>query len=400
MLLAAALASSQTSAQTPATVPVTLDHNHIIIDVYFPMPDGSKTRARAWVDPGDTKLSITQALSKKLGLAVSGSQSDHRVSQLPEEMLLGGMPLSLRGIKEATAMSEASIAPGSSASIKLPATALRNYDVEINYPDREFTIANAGKLHFDGTAVKVAIGELTGLVQMQCDVAGEKHTIAFDPGTTVSWISGELISKWHKEHPDWPAMLGAVGPANLWGLPGEPTWHVLRIPKIQCAGVQFSNGIAVPFDKETIEWYQKRAAVATIGLIGADVVLNYRVGIDYAHSTVYLRAESKYTPPGIDVVGLTLRPEEDETYTVIGVSARDGKPAVAEVKVGDTLLTVDGARVTGATMGQVWSLLSGSPGDVRTLGLTREGKLITVKATVYRYLPSVKVEPTAKNHSQ
>jgi S1-C subfamily serine protease len=193
-------------------------------------------------------------------------------------------------------------------------------------------------------------------------------------------------------------MVGAVGPANLWGLEGEPSWQVLRIPVIGCGAVDLTNGVAVPFDKDTLDFFQRRAGVSTIGLIGADVLLNYRIGIDYAHSSLYLKQLSKYTPPGIDVIGLTLKPEADGRYTIIGVAQHGGKSSAPEVKVGDTLMTVDNARAKGGTMGQVWSLLSGSPGDVRTLGLMREGKPITVKARVYRFLPTVPVASKRQNH--
>jgi C-terminal processing protease CtpA/Prc len=59
---------------------------------------------------------------------------------------------------------------------------------------------------------------------------------------------------------------------------------------------------------------------------------------------------------------------------------------VPDVKSGDVLLGVDGAPATGATMGQVWSLLGGTPGQVRTLTLEREDKRFTVAATVRRFL--------------
>jgi C-terminal processing protease CtpA/Prc len=97
-------------------------------------------------------------------------------------------------------------------------------------------------------------------------------------------------------------------------------------------------------------------------------------------------------------VGVILRPEANRGYKVIGVADHERKPSVSEVKAGDTLLTVDNARVSGGTMGQVWSLLSGSPGEMRTLGLERDGKPLTVKATVYRFLPSVKEATKAKKH--
>ena len=397
-ILLSSLAAAQTTSPHSATVPITLDHNRIIIDVYFPMPDGSKTRVRGWVDPGDTKISITEALAKKLGLAISEGKPDERTSQAPRELLVGDMRIDLSDLKEARALTEESIAPGSSASIKLPAPVLRHYDLLFDYLNREFTIGAPGSAHFEGKGVPTAVGESNGLLQMECNIAGQKNTISFDPGASVSWISGDSLSKWHKKHPAWPSMIGAVGPANLWGLQSEPTWQVLRIPEIDCGSVELSNGIAVPFDKETLDWYQKRAGVPTIGLIGADVLLNFRVGIDYAHSTVYFKQLSKYTPPGLDVVGLTLRPELDGRYTITGVAEHGGKPSVPDVKVGDTLQTVDNARVKGGTMGQAWSLLSGSPGDIRTLGLIRDGKPLTVKATVYRFLPTVKAAAKPTKH--
>jgi C-terminal processing protease CtpA/Prc len=138
--------------------------------------------------------------------------------------------------------------------------------------------------------------------------------------------------------------------------------------------------------------------VPTIGLIGADALLNFRIGLDYAHSTIYFKQLSKYTPPGIDVVGVTLKPEEDGRYTIIGVAEHGGKSSVPDVKVGDTLMTVDNARVKGGTMGQAWSLLSGTPGDARSLGLIRDGKPLTVKATVVRFLPAVKAASKSQKH--
>jgi hypothetical protein len=190
-------------------------------------------------------------------------------------------------------------------------------------------------------------------------------------------------------------MNGGVGPANLWGWPDEPNWLVLRIPELKLEGISFINGLAATFPQDYLDWFQKRAGVPSIGVIGADVLQNYRVGIDYAHSTIYFRQLSKYTPPGVDVVGLTLSPEADGRYKIIGIADYHGTRSVPDAKIADILLAVDNARVTGGTMGQAWSLLGGAPGDVRTLSLERGGQQVTVKATVRRFLPSVTVKPAA-----
>jgi C-terminal processing protease CtpA/Prc len=75
---------------------------------------------------------------------------------------------------------------------------------------------------------------------------------------------------------------------------------------------------------------------------------------------------------------------------VIGVPEYEGKPAVPDVKAGDVLIKIDKVPAKGSTMGQIWSLLGGSPGDTRVLTLEREGKQFTANATVIRFLPASK----------
>jgi hypothetical protein len=391
-LLWCAVVAAETSAKS-ATVPITLDHNRIIIDVYLPMPDGSKTLVRGWVDNGNPDLWITERLAKKLGLELSGEpkpalDGQERTAQAPREMQVGDMTLSLAGIKDAHAINRNSIGPGLSAEINLPSKLLRSYDVVIDFPNREFTVGSPGSAHFQGTSAKVMLNSENALIQIGGEVAGEKQNFGLDVGATVTLVSNEAISKWRQANPTWPHMTGAVGPANLWGLEDEPKWELLRIPAIQYGGISLTQVIAAGLPSPIMEFIAKRAGVPTVGLIGADALLNYRVGLDYAHSTAYFQQVSKFNLPDMDVVGLVLRPESDGRYSVLGVADYDGKPAVPEVQKGDILLTVQGGRATGATMGQVWSLLSGSPGDSRTMVFEREGRQFTVSAPVCRFLPA------------
>ena len=39
--------------------------------------------------------------------------------------------------------------------------------------------------------------------------------------------------------------------------------------------------------KPVMDFFEKRAGMPTAGLLGSDMLLGYRVGLDYAHSTVY-----------------------------------------------------------------------------------------------------------------
>jgi C-terminal processing protease CtpA/Prc len=127
--------------------------------------------------------------------------------------------------------------------------------------------------------------------------------------------------------------------------------------------------------------------------VGGEALRNYRVGIDYAHQQMYLDLIGRTPAEAVDVVGLSLRPETDGRFTIVAVLDVNGKPAAPDVKSGDVLIGVDGAPASGATLGQVWSLLGGTPGQIRTLTLERDGKRFTVAAPVRRFLDTRSVGP-------
>jgi hypothetical protein len=394
-LICVCLSACSASAQakpTSVTVPVTLDHNRIIIDVRLPLPDGSTKRVRAWVDNGNADMWITGGLASKLGLKFSGEPRDtpfgkEQTAPAPEVLEIGGMTIHTTGLKQVqVVLDRDSIGPGTSAEINLPSTVLRNYDIVADYLNREFTIALPGTLRFKGTAAKATVNPDNALIQLPAGLAGEKVNLALDLGAPFGLLSADVLTKLHHAHPQWPHMTGGVGPANLWGLPDEAHWQLIRIPSLRYGGLQFSGVGMAGLPEDIVKWFEKRAGMPTAGLIGANALLNYRVGIDYAHSTVYFEQTSPRRPPEMDVVGLTLRPEPDGRYTIIGVAEFEGKPSVAGAAAGDVLVAIDKVPAKGGTMGQVWSLLSGSPGEVRSLTLERDGKPFTVEATVHRFL--------------
>jgi hypothetical protein len=394
-ILTVLLVSCFGSAQAPpksVTVPITLDHNRTIIDVYFPLPDGKTKRVRGWVDNGNADLWITEALAKTLSLPLHGDPKPtlgghERSAQAPAELEIGGLTISLAGIKEAHAvLDRESIAPGCSAEINIPSMVLRNYDVLLDYPNRQLSIAAPGSMQFKGTRNQAMVNSENGLIQIASKIGGHDYNLALDMGASITLISADLMAQWHRAQPAWPHLVGAVGAANMWGEEAERHWELLRIPAIQYGSTPLSQVAAAAFPDQSLKWFEDRAGLPTIGLIGANALLDRRIGLDYAHSTVYLERTNPTSAPDMDVVGLILRPEADEHYTVLGVADFDGKPSVPQVKRGDVLLAVEGAPATGATMGQVWSLLGGRPGQTRSLLLERDGKRFTVDAAVHRFL--------------
>jgi len=388
------------------TVPIALDHNRVIIDVDLPLPDGSSKRVRGWVDNGNPDLDLSRRVATLMGLNVTCGE--HECSAPPPHAItIGGMRISLAAVKEAKIplkpiAAAAILAPGMAAEINLPSAVLRNYDVLINFPDHKLTLAPPGSLQFKGAKTKVIVNPENGLVQVPSQIGNKKYNLALDVGSSISFLSQDLFDKFAAANPDWPHMTGAVGPANIWGLDDEPTWKLMRADRVQYGPLFLTNVAMVDFPKDREAFFEKRAGISTAGLLGANALTNYRVGLDYAHSAVYFDIGRLFNFPEFDVIGLILRPEEDGGFTILGIAEYDGKPSVPEAKAGDRLVAVGGIPVPGSTMGQVWSMLGGEPGKERTLTFERDGKQFTVAAKVQHFLgeteESDKSKAKSRNH--
>jgi hypothetical protein len=397
------------------TVPITLDHDRVVIDVYLPRPDGTTKRIRGWVDNGNPDLEMSRRAAMLLGLNVT-CDDKACTAPPPAAIMLGdpknGMPISLANIPEVKiplkpVSAAAVMVPGMSAEINLPSSVLRHYDVLVDFPDREFTIAQPGTLKFKGISSKVLVNSANGLIQIPSQIENRKYNLALDVGASISFLSQDLSDKLQAAHPDWPHMTGAVGPANMWGQDSgqeeEPKWKLLRVDRLQYGPLYLTSVPMADFSRERMSWFEKRAGVGTIGLLGSNALLNYRVGLDYARSTVYFDLGSTFKAPDFDVIGFTLRPEDDGRFTILGIADFDGKPSVPAppdgVQIGDHLVAVDGIPVPDSTMGQVWSLLEGTPGQERKLTIERDGKNFDVVAHVRHFLGEPPEEKENKKKS-
>jgi len=414
VLAAAGFAQSEANPQPQpksATVPIKLDHNRVVIDVEIPLHDGTMQRVHAWVDNGNPDLYISQRLAGLTGGTIS-CDGQFCSATPPVEMKIGGMMIPLggripgAGIKEAwvSAIDKAPLVPGLDAEINIPSTVLRKYDVIINFPDHEFTIAQPGTLKFNGVKAKVIVNGANGLIQVPSQIENKKYNLGLDLGSPISFFSKELFYKLSATHPEWPHMIGAVGPANISGDGDELSWKLMRVDRMQYGPLYFTNVAVVDFPKDRMALLNKRAGIATVGLIGANALINYRIGLDYSHSAVYFDIGRLFNFPDFDVIGLILRPEDDGRFTIVGIADFDGTPSVPQgedgVQAGDHLIAVDGIPVAGSTLGQVWSMSGGMPGKERTLAVERNGKPFPVIARVQHFLGEVPDTDESRKQSQ
>ena len=397
MLLSMCLAQAAPVAQPgqqSVTVPAAIDHNRVVINVDIPLAQGATERVRAWVDNGNPDLYLSRRVATLLGLAVSCGDKECSAPP-PPEVTVGGMKISLANVKPAKiplnpVNAAAVLAPGMNVEINLPSSILRHYDVLIDFPVRKLSIGLPGTIHFRGPSGKVQVNAENGLIQVPSQIENKKYNLALDIGASISFLSEELFDKLAVAHPDWPHMTGAVGSANMWGLDEEAKWKLMRLDRLQYGPLYLASVAVVDFPKDRMDFFTKRAGAPTAGLLGSNALVNYRIGLDYAHSTVYFEFGRMFNFPEFDVIGLTLRPEDDGRFTILGVADFDGKPSVAQgadgVQPGDHLVAVDAIPVQGSTMGQVWKMLAGTPGQERKLTIERGGRQFKLAATVQHFL--------------
>lgn len=375
------------------TVPATIDHNRVVIRADLRLPNGSTETVRAWVDNGNPELYLSRRVATLLGLDVKCGDQECSAAA-PSEIVVDGMSIPLAGMKEAKiplrAPDQAAVlALGMNVEINIPSSVLRNYDVLVDFVERKFSIGVPGSIHFQGSAGKVQVNAGNGLIQVPSQIEGKKYNLALDVGSSISFLSEDLFSRFAAAHTDWPHMTGAVGSANMWGAPEESTWKIMTVDRVQFGPLFLTNVPMVSLSKPILEFFEKRAGMQSIGVLGSNMLLNYRVGLDYAHSTVYFDLGRTYKFPDFDVVGLVLHPEGDGRFSILGVAEFDGKPSVEGVQPGDHLVAVNDLVVRDATMGQVWSILGGEPGDQKKLTVERGGKEFTVSAAVEHFLGEV-----------
>ena len=376
-----------TAAPSSGTVPLALDHNRMTVDVDFVRPDGTVRAARAWVDLGGEHVVVGEPLARDLGLDLSVLQKPpgEAIESAPQcpPLRLGGFALDVAGIR-AIVRAGTRWRPGVVAEALLPASALRRHHVVLDYPARRITVARPGALKPRGIAVPCRFNPDTGLLQVDAAIDGRTVALGVDNGSAGTWVSSTLTAELLDRRHDWPRAVGAAGSANFWGLPFEATGALLRLPEIALESLTIRDVAVLGVDQSLFDWYSRKSAGPVLGFIGANVLTRFRLEIDYPGRTTYWEGGAQSGPRDLDIVGLTVRAEPDGTFTVAGVTTKNGAPIVTGFEIGDVLLRVGPLDTTDATMGAVVDALRGVPGEVRTLLVERQGKQVTVEARVSR----------------
>jgi hypothetical protein len=391
--LASLFVTCSVSNRNSVTLPIKLDHNRMLVKAEIQKPDSSWRDILLWVDTGNPEFFISESLALDLGIDLSGvsGNPDIRTVEVSENprIRMGSMFLNFEGTKIKIIMKPKWLFTTMHIDANLPSTVLMKYQVVFDYPRRKLILAQPGSIGHRGIYSPAIIHPVTGIVQLMANIYGDSLSFALDNGASYSFASDAVLEKILGHKPDCSKTRGALGCANIWGWwPAEAEWDIIRVPEIHWGSAILANVglVGLPDSFPLAVWYSQKSARPVDGLLGPNAFRSYRVEIDYHDSAVYFEKGSDEDIHDMDIVGLTLRPETDGNYSVIGIAEKDGRPSVEGVKRGDILLRIDDLPVKNSTMGTVADALRGKPGDFHRLLLERNGQQYEVLGKVIRFL--------------
>lgn len=395
LLCSLAVAQNSGSANSAAepssvTVPLYLEDNRAFIDLTFTRADGQPHKARCWIDTGGGGFLITEPLARELSLDFSGEPAEEEGTRLvqvksPAEARLGNMVLGK--IPMMAVLGQKTINFFVHADCFIPGRLLKNYDVVIDYPARQFTLAKPGTLKPRGVRMVTPVNPKNGFIRVEATVAGKPYGFLLDTGAAYTMVSQAVIDEWMAARSEWPRMTGAVGASNMIGGSYDAGLTMTRLPEIILEPLHVAQLGIVARPAGTFEkWMSQMMTAPIVGAIAGNFLRGFRVQIDYAHGLTYLEQTGKLDPNDLDVAGLVLQPKADGSFLVAGVAKKDGKEILEGVAAGDKLLQIDGASVSGKTFPQILEALRGKLGEVRSIVLERNGKTITISVPIIHLL--------------
>ena len=373
--------SPQTGAQQ-VTVPLHFEQQRPYAELTLTGPSGKPVRALFWLDTGGGAVILSGPLAARLGLKASGKTfTDERstiaVTDVPR-IQVGGMALRLKDPSAFLVMSKKPTLQGTGAEGGFPLRALRNYQVVLDYPHSNLTIAEPGARRPEGPRVAAHFSQ-PGFIAVTARVSGKPYGFVLDSGGQYCMVSDEALSAWQKQNPHWPHVHGAYGPANMMLGPMEVSFSMLRIGALQWGPFTLKNVGSVSRPKGNYERMMSQlTGRPVIGSIGGNVLRHFRVDIDYPNNRLYLKRENAGHGMPLDMVGIMLEPS-DGGYMIARVAKRENG-----LEKGDRLLRIDTTPISGLTTAALMRKLIGKSAETRKLTLERDHKTMSVTAKVIR----------------
>ncbi len=390
-MVALLLVQGSVAPPTSVTVPMILEGNAPMVEVQFPTLKGGVRKARFLVDSGGGAFILCSKLIADVGAKASGpaekEDGESYVNLEPVTAKLGKMPLNFEGVPILGKPDSEWLLTRNHAEGLIPARMLRHYCVIFDYVKRTFTLDSSGTRKHIGTPIPTPISRRTGYPRLEFVVDNKTYGALLDTGASFTMMSRKVLDTWAAQNPTWPNSTGATGFANMFGGPMEKDLLLLRVPSLKLGDADIKSAVACSRPEGTFEkWMSRMMTQPIVGSIAGNVLLDFRVEIDFANGVTYFRRDRVSSDADQNSVGLVMTVGKSGDLVVSGLSSSAADDVKSSVNVGDALVAVNGVNQTGRPLAQVAESLHGGVGRTKRLRLRRGDKTLDVVVTVKRLL--------------
>jgi hypothetical protein len=360
------------------TFPFHLYNNHIYADVSV----NGKGPYQFIFDTGGVNL-VTPPLAAELGLKSEGDMQGNgggaghmdvgitKVSSLQlggatvKDQVFAVLPLNTMAYIDGVPM------PG-----MVGFETFRRFVTRIDYGTDRITLIRPDAFDPKGAGVAIPINFDGNTIEAHATYDGVPGTFTIDTGARSALM---LNTPFVATHAQFAKYSDAPEAVSGWGIGGPTKSHIIRGKAL----VLGDQTIAAPVVLLSTDTKGDNASNVMSGNIGGGVLKRFVVTLDYEHSVMYLKPVNVAVSDldSFDRSGLWIN-NSDAGYTVVDIT-KGGPSDIAGLKVGDTILAVNGKPATATPLYEMRSeLRNEAPGTVVKFTVKRGSETKDIPVTL------------------
>lgn len=243
---------------------------------------------------------------------------------------------------------------------------LNRFRITVDYHDKKVTFDRSGGPLPSGKALRVQFAGAVPQLHIEVDGLGRLPAL-LDTGAAVTIVPARKAKEWN------PARSATLGMAlGVGGLGGQT--RAARTEEIRLAGERMQNVIVLFAEPPSKDAPVQILSEAGFGLLGNNVLRNFRLTIDYPLRMVVLRRMSQPASIGdINTAGIVLELGR-EPATVLGTIPLSSA-STAGIQRGDIVLEVNGKTTEGVATATLQQWLGGREGSRVRVKLRRNDRV-------------------------
>jgi Aspartyl protease/PDZ domain len=326
------------------TIPFELLNNHIYVQVKI----NGKGPFRVLCDTGGANI-VTPEAAKELGLATEGALQGRGVGEKSEDVALAKVDTLQVGdatLKDQVfavfPMASFSKVEGVSSAGLIGYEIFKRFVVTVDYEGSKLTLTLPEAFDYEGQGTAVPFKFNNHIPQVDGEIDGLAGKFDIDTGSRASLdLMGPFVEKHDLKAKYAPRLEGVTG----WGVGGPARAAIGRAQVLKLGDVS----VPAPVTELTL---QKKGAFTdpyVAGNVGAGVLKRFNIVFDYGRKRLIFEKNANYgKADAFDRAGMWMN-EAEGGFEVMDVFA--GSPAAdAGIKVGDTIVAVDGLPVASLTL--------------------------------------------------